>query len=50
MADRICQQLGNYRMIRPIGHGGFADVYLGKHAYLQTKVALMPLQMRLAEE
>lgn len=50
MADRIGQQLGNYRIISPIGHGGFADVYLGEHIYLQTKVAIKLLQMRLAEE
>ncbi len=50
MVDRIGQQLGNYRIIRPIGHGGFADVYLGEHIYLQTQVAIKLLQMRLAEE
>src|SRR2546426_2102785 len=50
MADRIGQQLGNYGIIHPIGHGGFADVYLGEHIYLQTQVALKLLQMRLAEE
>ena len=27
MTDRVGQQLGNYRIIRLIGHGGFADVY-----------------------
>jgi integrase len=50
MADRMAQQLGNYRVLRPIGHGSFADVYLGEHAYLQTQVALKLLQMHLAEE
>lgn len=50
MVDRIGQQLGTYRIIRPIGHGGFADVYLGEHIYLQTQVAIKLLQMRLAEE
>jgi serine/threonine protein kinase len=48
VADRFGQQLGNYRIIRPIGHGGFADVYLGEHIYLQTHVAIKLLQMRLA--
>jgi len=50
MADRMGQQLGNYRILHPIGLGGFAHVYLGEHIYLQTQVALKLLQMRLAEE
>jgi len=48
VADRFGQQLGNYRIISPIGHGGFADVYLSEHIYLQTQVAIKLLQMRLA--
>lgn len=50
MADRIGQQLGNYRILRGIGHGGFADVYLGEHVYLKTQVAVKILQMRLTNE
>ena len=34
MADRVGQQLGNYRFISLLGKGGFADVYLGEHVYL----------------
>ena len=29
MADRIGQRFGNYRLVRLIGSGGFADMYLG---------------------
>src|SRR6266550_1570243 len=47
MADRVDQQLGHYRLIRHLGRGGFADVYLGEHLYLNTKAAIKVLQTRL---
>jgi serine/threonine protein kinase len=47
MLDRTGQQYGNYRLIRPLGHGGFADVYLAEHVYLGTKAAIKLLQTRL---
>jgi serine/threonine protein kinase len=50
METRTGQQLGNYRLIRLLGQGGFADVYLGEHVHLGTQAALKVLQMRLAEE
>ncbi len=50
MIDRTGQQLGNYQILRSIGYGGFADVYLGEHLYLQTQVAIKLLQTRLATE
>ena len=40
MTDRTGQQLGNYRVIRLLGEGGFAEVYLGVHVYLGTRAAL----------
>ncbi len=49
MTDRVGQQIGNYRLIRQLGRGGFADVYLGEHLYLNTKAAIKVLQTRLAE-
>ncbi|HEV7236363.1 MAG TPA: serine/threonine-protein kinase, partial [Ktedonobacteraceae bacterium] len=49
MADRAGQQLGHYRLIRQLGRGGFADVYLGEHLYLNTPVAVKVLQTHLAE-
>src|SRR5579885_145300 len=48
MADRIGQQLGNYRVLSFIGHGGFADVYLGEHIYLKNQVAIKLLQSQVA--
>src|SRR6266487_797806 len=50
MSDRVGQQLGNYRLLRPIGQGGFADVYLGEHIYLNMQAAIKVLQMRLTDE
>lgn len=47
MADLLNRQLGNYRLTRLIGHGGFADVYLGEHVHLGTKAALKVLRTRL---
>lgn len=43
-------QLGNYRLIRRIGQGGFARVYLGRHIHLKSSVALKVLQLRLDSE
>ncbi|HET7640206.1 MAG TPA: serine/threonine-protein kinase, partial [Ktedonobacteraceae bacterium] len=40
MQSHIDQELSNYRLIRLLGHGGFADVYLGEHIYLGTQVAI----------
>ena len=47
MTDRVGQQLGNYRLSRLIGQGGFAEVYLGEHIHLNTQAAIKVLQMRL---
>lgn len=48
MTDRVGQQLGNYRLVRLLGHGGFADVYLGEHIHLSTLAAIKVLDTRLA--
>jgi serine/threonine protein kinase len=50
MADRVGRQLGNYRLIRLLGQGGFAEVYLGEHIYLGTQAAIKVLIARLAHE
>ena len=50
MADRIGQQLGNYRLTRLLGQGGFAEVYLGEHIYLKTQAAVKVLYTQLARE
>ncbi len=50
MVDRVGQQLGNYRLIRLLGKGGFAEVYLGEHVYLKTPGAIKLLQTKLGNE
>lgn len=47
MNDYVGRQLGNYRLLRLIGQGGFADVYLAEHIHLDTQAAIKVLQMRL---
>jgi eukaryotic-like serine/threonine-protein kinase len=50
MADRVGQQLGNYRLVRLLGRGGFAEVYLGEHIYLDTQAAVKVLYTYLASD
>ncbi len=50
MTDRVGQHLGNYCLLRLLGRGGFADVYLGEHVYLHKPAALKILHMRLGEQ
>jgi len=47
MVDRIGQQFGNYRLIRLVGRGGFAEIYLGEHIYLGTQAAIKVLHTQL---
>src|ERR1039457_4835593 len=49
MGDRIGQQLGSYRLIRKLGRGGFAEVYLGEHIRLNSFAAVKVLQTEVAD-
>ncbi len=40
MMDLVGQQLGTYRLIRPLGSGGSADVYLCQHVFFNTQYAI----------
>src|SRR3989442_3431963 len=50
MADRVGQGLGNYKLIRLIGRGGFGEVYLGEHIYLKTEAAIKLMDTLLTTE
>jgi serine/threonine protein kinase len=50
MTERIGQQLGNYRLVRHLGKGGFAEVYLGEHIYLKTQAAIKLLQTKVIQD
>jgi eukaryotic-like serine/threonine-protein kinase len=48
--ERIGQRLGNYQLIRLLGEGGFAEVYLGEHLHLKTQAAVKLLHTRLSAD
>jgi eukaryotic-like serine/threonine-protein kinase len=50
MSDKVGQQLGNYRLMRLLGEGGFAQVYLGEHIYLSTQAAIKVLNTQLTSD
>ena len=50
MTYHIGDKLGNYRLLRLLGRGAFAEVYLGEHLYLKSHAALKVLHTSLEEE
>lgn len=50
MTDYVGQQFGSYRLLRLIGQGGFADIYLGEHVHLGSYAAVKILYARLIDE
>src|SRR5947209_6497800 len=50
MADRVGQQLGHYRLLRKIGQGAFAEVYVGEHLYLERPAAIKVLHVQMEPE
>ncbi len=43
MAIQVGQQLGNYKLIRLLGSGGFGEVYLGENISIGRQVAIKVL-------
>src|SRR5690348_11419450 len=48
--ERVGQQLGNYRLLRLLGRGAFAEVYLGEHVHLGTQAAIKVLYAKVDHE
>jgi len=48
MEDRLERRLGNYQLTRLLARGGFAEVYLGQHIYLQNQAAIKILLTQLS--
>jgi serine/threonine protein kinase len=44
------QRLGKYRLIKQLGAGGFAEVFLGEHQYLKQRVAIKVLTIPLDQK
>ncbi len=43
MTNRVGQAFGNYQLMRLLGRGQFAEVYLGEHVHLGTQAAIKVL-------
>jgi ABC-type transport system substrate-binding protein/serine/threonine protein kinase len=50
VADRLRQQLGNYRLVSLLGQGGYAEVYLGQHVRFKQQAAIKVLHAHLSEQ
>ena len=50
MIEAIGQQFGPYRLLRLLGTGNFASVYLGEHQYLERPAAIKVLRVRMGQE
>src|SRR6266566_7777808 len=47
MVERVGQSFGNYQLLRLLGRGAFAEVYLAEHRYLEVPAAIKILSVRM---
>lgn len=50
MAKRTGQLFSNYRLLRLLGQGSFAEVYLGEHNHDKNLAAIKILRTRLTDD
>jgi eukaryotic-like serine/threonine-protein kinase len=50
VVDYSGDHVGNYRLVRSLGRGGFATVYLGEHLYLKRLAAIKVLCTTLTDK
>jgi serine/threonine protein kinase len=48
--NRIGEVLGHFRLVKPLGKGGYAEVYLAENIHLGTQVAIKVLRTRLLQD
>src|SRR5437660_487450 len=48
--NRVGEVLGHFRLMNPLGKGGYAEVYLAENIHLGTQVAIKVLRVRVLQE